>query len=216
MLLWENKDLILAYYIGGEPENFEWTLGNLGSTGLIWSLLSLVQGFPSHAPAHSGTAFLVPYGKRSPEIETLDSQKYSNQNRSLSIQNNTCKCARPSNAKNLLTIIRVCKCALLREYSYTLYVEKNNVWILCVMCIYVYGLAMVNLYLLANMSVRCNRRKKISNISLQLMHGCNNHNSLICIGATSGTVCGYRSNHKRAGSLKETRMTVLGIYLFFW
>jgi hypothetical protein len=74
MLLWENKDLILAYYIGGEPENFEWTLGNLGSTGLIWSLLSLVQGFPSHAPARSGTAFLVPYGKRSPEIETLDSQ----------------------------------------------------------------------------------------------------------------------------------------------
>jgi hypothetical protein len=29
-------------------------------------------------------------------------------------------------------------------------------------------------------------------------------------------VYGYRSNHKWAGSLMETRMTVLGICLFFW
>jgi hypothetical protein len=47
------------------------------------------------------------------------------------------------------------------------------------------------------------------------MHGCNSHDSLICIGATSDIVCGYRSNHKRAGSLMETKMTVLDIYLFF-
>jgi hypothetical protein len=47
------------------------------------------------------------------------------------------------------------------------------------------------------------------------MHGCNSHDNLICIGATSDIVCGYRSNNKRAGSLMETMMAVLR-YLFIF
>jgi hypothetical protein len=58
-------------------------------------------------------------------------------------------------------------------------------------------------------------KKKYQTFRFSLILGCDSHDSLICICATSGIVCGYCSNHQWVGSLMKTRMIVLGIYLFF-
>jgi hypothetical protein len=45
------------------------------------------------------------------------------------------------------------------------------------------------IYLLANMPVCYNGRKKYQTFHFSLMHGCNSHDSLICIDAISDIVC---------------------------
>jgi len=47
------------------------------------------------------------------------------------------------------------------------------------------------------------------------MHNCSGLNNLISVGVTFDVVSGCGNNHKRTGSLMETRMAMLNIYLLF-
>jgi hypothetical protein len=68
------------------------------------------------------------------------------------------------------------------------------------------------------MPIHCDGRKNYQTYDLFVSTCCTaatGHDSLICVGATFDIVSDCYNNFKRIGSLVETRMTMLDIYLFF-